>query len=169
MKGVFGVGQSICCRAGGGEGSSTFGVAFAFARAWARWEEGEEGGGRGGRRERREEGEEGGGRGGRRERREEGEEGASMSMSMGGAVKQAYREVLKLIKRLPPQSQGYYSQYARENFITYSEPQDAATVRELLARAHRHSCWILNKYGVNEAAANKLKEICLTDHVQNPA
>ncbi|KAG0626650.1 hypothetical protein M758_2G141200 [Ceratodon purpureus] len=95
------------------------------------------------------------------------EEGASMSM--GGAVKQAYREVLKLIKRLPPQSQGYYSQYARENFITYSEPQDAATVRELLARAHRHSCWILNKYGVNEAAANRLKEICLTDHVQNPA
>lgn len=61
------------------------------------------------------------------------------------AVKQAYREVLKLVKRLPPPSRGYYTQYARENFITYSEAQDAASVRALLARTHHHTCWILKK------------------------
>ncbi len=64
---------------------------------------------------------------------------------MDGAVKQAYREVLKLIKRLPPPARGYYTQYARENFITYSEAQDAASIRALLARAHNHTCWILKK------------------------
>lgn len=67
--------------------------------------------------------------------------------AMGGqaAVKQAYREVLKLVKRLPPPARGYYTQYARENFVTYSEAQDAASIGALLARAHHHTCWILKK------------------------
>lgn len=64
---------------------------------------------------------------------------------MNAPVKQVYREILKLVKRLPPASRGYYTQYARENFITYSEVQDQATVWSLLERAHHHSCWILNK------------------------
>lgn len=88
---------------------------------------------------------------------------------MGGAVKQAYREVLKLVKRLPPHTRAYYTQYARENFVTYSEVQDAASIQTLLARAHQHTCWILNKYGLDEVAANRLKEICFSDLVQTPA
>ncbi|XP_024401470.1 LYR motif-containing protein PHYPADRAFT_186863 isoform X2 [Physcomitrium patens] len=64
---------------------------------------------------------------------------------MSQAVKQAYREVLKLVKRLPPPSRGYYAQYARENFVTYSEVEDPESIRSLLARVHHHTCWVLKK------------------------
>jgi hypothetical protein len=77
---------------------------------------------------------------------------------MGEAVKQAYREVLKLVKRLPPHTRAYYTQYARENFVTYSEVQDAASIQTLLARAHQHTCWILNK--VTEPLTRPLRTPC---------
>jgi len=85
---------------------------------------------------------------------------------MKAATQQAYREVLKLVRKLPPPTRSYYTQYARENFVTYSEAEDPAAIRSLLLRAHHHTCWVLKKYGVDESAADKLKHICLGHPVQ---
>ncbi|XP_076901656.1 LYR motif-containing protein At3g19508-like [Bidens hawaiensis] len=70
-----------------------------------------------------------------------------------------YGEVLRLVRRLPAESQPYYAKYARENFVNYREI-DANDPEELFLRAYNHSLWVLNKYSVDKAAASKLKEIC---------
>ncbi|CAA3008232.1 Hypothetical predicted protein [Olea europaea subsp. europaea] len=74
----------------------------------------------------------------------------------------AYGEVLRLVRRLPKDTRPYYAKYVRENFVNYREvdPNDANAVQELLNRTYTHSLWVLKKYSVDEAAANKLKEIC---------
>ncbi|XP_047325765.1 LYR motif-containing protein At3g19508 [Impatiens glandulifera] len=74
----------------------------------------------------------------------------------------AYRQVLKLVRRLPKDTRPYYAKYARENFVNYREvePDVSGAVDELLRRTYTHTLWILNKYSVDEAAANKLKTIC---------
>ncbi|KAL9267511.1 DNA repair protein REV1-like protein, partial [Drosera capensis] len=75
----------------------------------------------------------------------------------------AYGEVLRLIRRLPKDTRQYYAKYARENFVNYREVDAAdgdAALDELFARTYAHSIWILNKYSVKEAAAERLKEIC---------
>lgn len=61
------------------------------------------------------------------------------------AVVHAYAEVMKLIRHLPPRTRSYYSQFARENFVTYSQEKDPSVIRSLLLRAHHHSCWVLRK------------------------
>ncbi|GAB2291717.1 hypothetical protein Dimus_025968 [Dionaea muscipula] len=77
-------------------------------------------------------------------------------------VLRAYGEVLRLIRLLPKESRSYYAKYARENFVNYREVEagDTAALDELFDRTYAHSIWVLNKYSVEEAAANKLKEIC---------
>ncbi|GAB4852851.1 hypothetical protein Ancab_017048 [Ancistrocladus abbreviatus] len=74
----------------------------------------------------------------------------------------AYGEVLRLIRRLPQDTRPYYAKYARENFVNYREVEanDITALDELFNRTYTHSLWVLNKYSVDEAAANKLKEIC---------
>ncbi|GFS42160.1 hypothetical protein Acr_00g0078280 [Actinidia rufa] len=74
----------------------------------------------------------------------------------------AYGEVLRLVKRLPKDTRPYYAKYARENFVNYRDldPTDSNSLRELLTRTYTHSLWVLNKYSVDEAAADKLKQIC---------
>ncbi|XAR72943.1 hypothetical protein NMG60_11019756 [Bertholletia excelsa] len=74
----------------------------------------------------------------------------------------AYGEVLRLVRRLPQDSRPYYAKYARENFVNYRDvdPDDSSALQELLNRTYVHSLWVLNKYSVEEAAADRLKEIC---------
>ncbi|KAE9447169.1 hypothetical protein C3L33_20962, partial [Rhododendron williamsianum] len=78
------------------------------------------------------------------------------------AALRAYGEVLRLVKRLPKDTRPYYAKYARENFVNYREvdPNDSDSLRELLNRTYTHSLWVLNKYSVDEEAADKLKQIC---------
>ncbi|KAL9273229.1 LYR motif-containing protein [Drosera capensis] len=60
----------------------------------------------------------------------------------------AYGEVLRLIRRLPKDTQQYYAKYARENFVNYREVDAAdgdAALDELFARTYAHSIWVLNK------------------------
>ncbi|CAM6034154.1 unnamed protein product [Sphagnum compactum] len=83
------------------------------------------------------------------------------------AVVHAYAEVMKLIRHLPPRTRSYYSQFARENFVTYSQEQDPSVIRSLLLRAHHHSCWVLRKYGMDEAVAHKLRRICAEEPIQS--
>ncbi|KAM1233600.1 hypothetical protein ACFX2J_003285 [Malus domestica] len=73
-----------------------------------------------------------------------------------------YAELLRLVRRLPKDSQPYYAKYARENFVNYREVEanDDQALHELFLRAYNHSLWVLNKYTVDESAANKLKKIC---------
>ncbi|XP_057788197.1 LYR motif-containing protein At3g19508 [Salvia miltiorrhiza] len=77
-------------------------------------------------------------------------------------VLRAYGEVLRLVRRLPEDSRPYYAKFARENFVNYREvdPNDDVAVDELLRRTYNHSLWVLNKYGVDESVAGKLKGIC---------
>ncbi|KAI5073450.1 hypothetical protein GOP47_0011463 [Adiantum capillus-veneris] len=82
-----------------------------------------------------------------------------MHMTRPASVR-AYAEVLRLVRRLPPEARSYYSRFARENFATYNDEVDQSTISTLLARAYKHSCWVLSKYGVDKAAADKLKQIC---------
>ncbi|CAK9181140.1 unnamed protein product [Ilex paraguariensis] len=75
---------------------------------------------------------------------------------------QAYGEVLRLVRRLPKDTRPYYAKYARENFVNYREvdANDDTALKELLSRTYTHSLWVLNKYSVDEGAAEKLKVIC---------
>lgn len=57
----------------------------------------------------------------------------------------AYMEVLRLVRRLPPDTRAYYSKYARENFVNYRELDDPSSLPDLLHRAYSHSCWVLSK------------------------
>ncbi|XP_008787499.1 LYR motif-containing protein At3g19508 [Phoenix dactylifera] len=72
----------------------------------------------------------------------------------------AYKEVLRLVRRLPPETRPYYAKYARENFVNYRDLDDSTSLDELFHRAYAHSTWVLNKYSVDESAAEKLKAIC---------
>ncbi|XP_027101639.1 LYR motif-containing protein At3g19508-like [Coffea arabica] len=74
----------------------------------------------------------------------------------------AYGEVLRLIRRLPQDTRGYYAKYARENFVNYRDvdPKDTQAVHELLQRTYAHSLWVLNKYSVDQSVAEKLKGVC---------
>ncbi|XP_031128775.1 LYR motif-containing protein At3g19508 [Ipomoea triloba] len=74
----------------------------------------------------------------------------------------AYKEVLRLVKRLPEDTRPYYAKYVRENFVNYREidANDSVSLHELLQRTYNHSIWILKKYSVDQSAANRLKEIC---------
>ncbi|KAJ6896333.1 hypothetical protein NC651_022521 [Populus alba x Populus x berolinensis] len=73
-----------------------------------------------------------------------------------------YGQVLRLVRRLPKDPRPYYAKYARENFVNYRDVDANETqfLDELFLRAYNHSLWVLNKYSVDESAANKLKEIC---------
>lgn len=57
----------------------------------------------------------------------------------------AYKEVLQLVRRLPPEARPYYAKYARENFVNYRDLDDSTSLDELLHRAYAHSTWVLNK------------------------
>ncbi|OAY85951.1 LYR motif-containing protein [Ananas comosus] len=72
----------------------------------------------------------------------------------------AYMEVLRLVRRLPPETRAYYAKYARENFVNYRDADPSTSLPDLLRRAYAHSTWVLNKYSIDESAAAKLKEIC---------
>ncbi|KAH7575349.1 hypothetical protein ACOSP7_005118 [Xanthoceras sorbifolium] len=74
----------------------------------------------------------------------------------------AYGAVLRLVRRLPKDTRPYYAKYVRENFVNYREvdANDAKALDELFHRTFNHSIWVLNKYLVDESAADKLKEIC---------
>ncbi|OVA06846.1 Complex 1 LYR protein [Macleaya cordata] len=74
----------------------------------------------------------------------------------------AYAEVLRLVRRLPMDSRPYYSKFARENFVNYREVEanDPKALDELFNRAYVHALWVLNKYSVDQSAADKLRKIC---------
>lgn len=59
----------------------------------------------------------------------------------------AYKEVLRLVKRLPEDTRPYYAKYVRENFVNYREidANDSVSLHELLLRTYNHSIWILKK------------------------
>lgn len=59
----------------------------------------------------------------------------------------AYKEVLRLVKRLPEDTRPYYAKYVRENFVNYREidANDSVSLQELLQRTYNHSIWILKK------------------------
>ncbi|XVE66770.1 hypothetical protein DITRI_Ditri08aG0105500 [Diplodiscus trichospermus] len=73
-----------------------------------------------------------------------------------------YAQVLRLVRRLPKDSRPYYAKYARENFVNYRDidASDSKALDELFHRAYNHSLWVLNKYSVDESAAQKLKDVC---------
>ncbi|KAK1561200.1 hypothetical protein Q3G72_035457 [Acer saccharum] len=73
-----------------------------------------------------------------------------------------YGAVQRLVRYLPKDSRPYYAKYVRENFVNYREvdANDAKTLDELFNRSYNHSIWVLNKYSVDELAADKLKKIC---------
>ncbi|KAF6137681.1 hypothetical protein GIB67_023615 [Kingdonia uniflora] len=67
--------------------------------------------------------------------------------------------MLRLVRRLPKDTRPYYSKYARENFVNYREV-DSNDLDEFFNRAYTHASWVLNKYSIDQSAADKLKEIC---------
>ncbi|KAK8698884.1 hypothetical protein V6N13_114990 [Hibiscus sabdariffa] len=78
-----------------------------------------------------------------------------------------YAEMLRLVRRLPKDSRPYYAKYARENFVNYRDfdASDSKALDELFLRAYNHSLWVLNKYSVDESAAQKLKQNLLSPSV----
>ncbi|GJN14098.1 hypothetical protein PR202_gb00880 [Eleusine coracana subsp. coracana] len=64
---------------------------------------------------------------------------------MASAGLHAYREVLRLVRRLPADARPYYAKYARENFVNYRDLSADDDLAALLRRAHAHSAWVLSK------------------------
>ncbi|KAL5707159.1 hypothetical protein ACHQM5_025244 [Ranunculus cassubicifolius] len=73
-----------------------------------------------------------------------------------------YGEMLRLVRKLPKDSQPYYAKYIRENFVNYREidSNDPNALSDVFNRAYIHSCWVLKKYSVDQSAADKLKDLC---------
>ncbi|RCV10771.1 hypothetical protein SEVIR_2G140500v4 [Setaria viridis] len=72
----------------------------------------------------------------------------------------AYREVLRLVRRLPAETRPYYAKYARENFVNYRDLSADDDLAALLRRAYTHSSWVLSKYSIDgEKAAARLKDL----------
>lgn len=67
-----------------------------------------------------------------------------------GAESQAplrlYRGLLRLSRLLPKDARAYYQEYARENFVAFSdEPGGGERAVELLARGREHGLWVAKK------------------------
>eukprot|EP00897_Mesotaenium_endlicherianum_P006193 jgi/Mesen1/5601/ME000282S04756 len=56
-----------------------------------------------------------------------------------------YRNLLKVITKLPPESRDYYRTFTKESFITFSDEADPGRVSDLIARGKEHAIWILKK------------------------
>lgn len=57
-----------------------------------------------------------------------------------------FHEIQSVIrKHLPKQTQGYYRNYCKENFYTFSDETDPQRVRDLMVRAEEHVRWVLKK------------------------
>ncbi|XP_068657647.1 LYR motif-containing protein At3g19508 [Aristolochia californica] len=72
----------------------------------------------------------------------------------------AYREVLRLVRKLPQDTRPYYSKYARENIVNYREVEEPMGLDELFQRTYDHSIWVLKKYSVDPSSADSLKKVC---------
>ncbi|RLN33922.1 LYR motif-containing protein [Panicum miliaceum] len=64
---------------------------------------------------------------------------------MPNAGLRGYREVLRLVRRLPTETRPYYAKYARENFVNYRDLLADDDLAALLRRAYTHSSWVLSK------------------------
>uniref|UniRef100_A0A194AK89 LYR motif-containing protein 9 n=1 Tax=Pinctada fucata TaxID=50426 RepID=A0A194AK89_PINFU len=59
---------------------------------------------------------------------------------------QLYRHLLKCIKVLPKDAQGYYRHYIRQGFKSHSDETDPERIKQIIERAKEDVQYIVEKY-----------------------
>ena len=60
-------------------------------------------------------------------------------------VVRVYRQLYRMIRRLPKESWDYYRRYLRENFDAHADEDDPVRINTMLRKAREDAEWILNK------------------------
>jgi len=65
---------------------------------------------------------------------------------MTGTPRSLYRYLLRIVHRLPANTQPYYTEHLRQNFESHSDEEGQERFKQISAQAVKDAAWLLKKY-----------------------
>lgn len=69
---------------------------------------------------------------------------------MTGSPRSLYRHLLRIVQRLPAETQPYYTQHLRQNFESHSDEEGGERFRQISEQAVKDAAWLLKKYKLSD-------------------